>query len=539
MIHHPWRKARWLLASAFLSAATAVAASDADAVAGSPLPSKLACSTAYTPDSVSIDYGEAGHPEHHHPVVLTPLPEGTLQARDGDTGEELWIYAPPAALLTPDASGPLGPLQVLRFDANNDGFIDREQGDRVWVYFGMRNRGGSYIALDATSRKRISTLWVDSASILPHLALTWAQPTVARLRFADQSQNAEHLVVLLAGGVADPAAPADSTTGREGNRIYAVDAATGALLWSAGAAFDADAPDLVLDSMTFGLAARVVALDLDGDGSSDRLYASDIGAQLWRIDLTNDSPRANFAAGGRIASLGLAQALSPGTADAREFFSAPDISVVVRSEAPAYLALLIGSGNALAIDSVTVQDRLYSLRDDDVFQNRTQDEFNQRLPVLDSDLILVDPQADTPASAQGRGWKRNLRAGEKILADALTTNGVAMISSFEPFSSARPCEGTNRVYVLRADTGRPALDLNDDSVVNLKDDSIELAQTQIAPGVRIMVRKPVETQTSTTPSALLDAIGREVHCVVGSETLAHCAPPGAVIRTYWRRESVR
>src|SRR4029079_7777266 len=114
-------------ASALLSTAAAVSASDAGAGVGSPSPSMLACSTAYTPASLSIDYGEAGHPEHRHPVILTPLPEGTLQARDGDTGEELWVYAPPAALLAPDASGPLGPPRVLRFDANNDGVIDREQ----------------------------------------------------------------------------------------------------------------------------------------------------------------------------------------------------------------------------------------------------------------------------------------------------------------------------------------------------------------------------------------------------------------------------
>src|SRR5678815_2305113 len=160
-IRDRWRKAVWLFAAALLSAPAAASASNANAATGSPSPNMLACSTAYTSDSVSIDYGEAGHPEHRHPVILTPLPEGTLQARDGDTGEELWVYAPPAALLAPDPSGPLGPPRVLRFDANNDGVIDREQGDRVWVYFGMRNRGGSYIALDATSRKRVSTLWVD------------------------------------------------------------------------------------------------------------------------------------------------------------------------------------------------------------------------------------------------------------------------------------------------------------------------------------------------------------------------------------------
>ena len=42
--------------------------------------------------------------------------------------------------------------------------------------------------------------------------------------------------------------------------------------------------------MRYPIAARVNAVDTDSDGFADRLYAADLGGQVWRFDIWNGKP---------------------------------------------------------------------------------------------------------------------------------------------------------------------------------------------------------------------------------------------------------
>jgi len=493
------------------------------------------------PSDAKVDYGELGHPERPNSVLFVRLDDGSLRAEDAVTHAELWRYTPPSSLLDTGQPSPLGPARVLRFDANEDGVIDPLAGDRVWVFFGLWNRGRAYIALDASSRARANVLWIDRPDVLPHLGRTWALPALARLRFSNATQNREHLIVLLAGGIPGNAQVDAPEAGSEGNRIYAVDAATGALLWHAGAAFPDDIPDLELSRMTFGLASQIVPFQFDASGFASRLYAADTGGQIWRIDLADNRSAVEAAAGGRIASLGLAETPPVGGPDAREFFATPALALTAPPGRPPYISLTLGSGNALAIDSVSTQDRIYSLRDFNPFAPLDAAAFAAHRVLYDADLPRIngsDDSASLPSDAPG--WKLDLRPdGEKVVAQGIVVNGVLLVPAFTPPAQSHECgEGTNRVVAMHVIDGHPALDLNDDGVVDAMDVSINLPQDTVAPAVQISSSIP-SSNSSGSQNRELDALGREFTCTSGTDVLPHCPQPGAILRTWWRRDSVR
>ena len=102
-------------------------------------------------------------------------------------------------------------------------------------------------------------------------------------------------VVVLGGGydfVHDtPAHPASPDSA--GASIHMLDHVSGAELWRASSDL---ASDLRLSSMTRAIPTRILAADLTGDGMVNRMYASDLGQQLLRFDITNGETPANLVA---------------------------------------------------------------------------------------------------------------------------------------------------------------------------------------------------------------------------------------------------
>src|SRR5690606_29995891 len=99
---------------------------------------------------------------------------------------------------------------------------------------------------------------------------------------------------------------------------------TGALLWHGSL----DGTHADFPAMQYSIPARVRVLDFDGDGFADRMYAGDMGGQVWRFDITNGASASNLVAGGVIAQLGAAGLASPTLAETRRFYYAPDVASV-------------------------------------------------------------------------------------------------------------------------------------------------------------------------------------------------------------------
>lgn len=484
------------------------------------------------PKTVTVSYDDA-LPESA--VRFQPGADGVLRAFEVRGGRELWRFTPPELDLTYRADGLMSELRVLRFDSDLDGVLEPAAGDRLWLYFGMRRGGHYYYALDATDREHPRVLWRAGPDELPGVGETWSAPVIARVRVGGASQNREQLVVIVGGGYDE--------TSTSGHRLYMLDAATGDLLWYAagpGGVELPSSPDLALARMTNPVAARVAALDLDGDRYADRLYAADIGGRIWRLDVWNGQPAAQLVTGGVLASLGAAESASPG--EARRFFSGPDVAFVWKRGVSPHYNLAIGSGDRARLFGSDTHDRLYSLRDRQPFAKLTQSAYEALPPILDRDLIdVTDFPMTATVSPAAAGWKLELRSGgrwlgEKALAEPLTVNGVVFYTTFEPAPGSDCADsGRNRVYALRLEQGRPALDVDDDGRIDEHDVAADLEQHGIAGSVEL--RKPGGAGQADDPpdDDPDDPSQARVRCAVGAEGLRFCAPLQRVRRTFWQR----
>ncbi|MGL4713771.1 MAG: pilus assembly protein, partial [Shewanella sp.] len=133
--------------------------------------------------------------------------------------------------------------------------------DKAWLFLGMRSGGASYYALDISTPDSPSFKWMinsDTAGF-EDLGQTWSQPIVTSLKGVSDP------VLIFGGGMA--------ATQGSGQAVYIVNANTGAFMTK----FSAEGMG--------SIATKVAVLDSDNDGYTDRIYASDITGNVWRMDL--------------------------------------------------------------------------------------------------------------------------------------------------------------------------------------------------------------------------------------------------------------
>src|SRR5690606_25023138 len=149
-----------------------------------------------------------------------------------------------------------------------------------------------------------------------------------------------------------------------GNALYIVDSETGELIWhGARSGGTREFPD-----MRYSIPADVKVIDLDADGFADRMYAADMGGQIWRFDIFNGEPASNLVTGGVIARLGSAGIDNPTRADTRRFYYAPDVALAT-TRAGTFLHIGIGSGYRAHQNETDNENRFYALRDNEPFRH--------------------------------------------------------------------------------------------------------------------------------------------------------------------------
>jgi len=127
----------------------------------------------------------------------------------------------------------------------------------------MRRGGNSYYSIDVTDKTSPNLLWSKSVTASGE---SWSTPIVARMDIGS----------------------------------HILDLKTGAELWRAGSD---TAANLTLSGMTRAIPNTVRVIDLSGDGLADRMYASDMGGQIWRFDVINGEAPTELVTGGVIAQL--------------------------------------------------------------------------------------------------------------------------------------------------------------------------------------------------------------------------------------------
>jgi type IV pilus assembly protein PilY1 len=160
-----------------------------------------------------------------------------------ESGEEVWAFMPRNAMkaqktLRANGSGMKHPYTVdgapvaLLQDRNFDGSIVANDGDKVYLYVGMRRGGKAYYALDVTNPEKPSLMWtIEKSGDFAELGYTFSNPRVGLIN----STNGPRAVVMFAGGydMNKDTRGVVGTDDSEGNAIYIVDAETGDLIWKA------------------------------------------------------------------------------------------------------------------------------------------------------------------------------------------------------------------------------------------------------------------------------------------------------------------
>ncbi len=494
----------------------------------------------------AVVYG--GTPTNPDVVVFTATNDGYLHATAGDTGNELWAFIPKELLANlnrlyfdPNSRykqyGIDGNVVPIVKDVDKDGIIESADGDFVYLIFGMRRGGDFYYALDVTNKNSPSLLWTHQNT---DAGESWSTPVVSRIEIGSVTQNSDKAVVVFGGGydTVHDSTTYNPTADGSGAGIYILDLETGTQLWRAGADNGAD---LTLNStdreMDRAIPNRIRVIDLSGDGFADRMYATDLGGQVWRFDIFNGLDPDQLVTGGVIAQLGAEGLGTPTAADTRRFYNAPDIALVTDAhQQRRFVSINVGSGYRAHPFDLSAADRFFSIRDDRVFGRMTQAEYDAYPIATDADLVEVSGQTQVVITANDRGWKFTLPANEKILADSLTFDDQVLFVSFTPDTNAAvTCSagrGTNFLYRMSAINGDPIVPNIQVLLPGDSDDArrTTLQQGGIAPSPTVLFPAPDDNCTGD------DCQQPPLGCV-GVE----CFDPGFdpfPVRTLWTQDGI-
>ncbi len=526
-------------------------------------------------DSRTDEHHRMGDPMHARPAILVhggtedsplgtvfvPTNDGVLHAFDmasigtstsvavKETAER-WSFIPKEFLARQGTlydDGPLatrdyaldGDVRIFKYDVDQDGIVETADGDKAYVFFGTGRGGSTYYSLDVSTIGTPKFRWkIDntmSAEGFGKLGKTWSTPQIARVQIgADPGQSTQKFVLIFGGGYAtandnepDPFTFSEDTVG---NEIYMVDLESGALLWRGGKS--GTGLNFTNTKMTHSFPGNITVLDTDGDRFADRMYAADMGGQVWRFDIWNKKAVGELVTGGVIASLGNKGVETPTEANNRRFYNSPDVAPFTMRGSHPFMNIAIGSGYRGHPLSDKVQDSFYSIRDYQPFNKRTQESYDDAEVILDSDDDLVDVTTDANAVVDDTklGWKLRLVdgtnwLGEKVLAESTTAGGVIFFPTFTPLEAdpADPClaRSLNRLYGVYAANAAPFVHWADGSTDDLttSDRYTDLKQKGIAPSLSILNNPNSE-----------DGMGI---CQVGAQILNRCVKINEAVRSYW------
>ena len=506
---------------------------------------------------VLVDYGTATGK-----VVYFMTNQGFIHAVDTNEpttangsiagGEELFAFMPRellqnAAAQAADTTGPRiygldGQITVLKIDDNGDGVI--EGTDRVILFFNMRRGGGSYYALEVTDPAAPRLLWQISQGDAGFEALgqSWSSATIARLN----DNGSDRLALVFAGGYDvehDVLGTTRSATGNASGRgIYVIDADTGGLLMSIG---DATSFTKRAAGMKYSMPADVRVIDTNGNGVADRLYAVDLGAQIWRVDIAEggSASAATSYTVNRLADFGRNEAGVTNASTNRRFFYAPGVARYLRDNVLQY-AISIGSGYRAHPLDTQIQDHVYVLFDPDV------DTGPPANPVVAADLnSLFDATVDLVSSsdeataaaarsdlANKDGYYIALDPSEKVLSRVRVFRNRLLFNAFRLLGDGTTCGavGTaNRFFALDVGTATGLLPTYVDNVLVIDEyqRSNEVADQAIILDEPVVINYRDDDATSSAGNT--QAASSCTAIFSGSQQqLNLCTPP---VKVNWRR----
>jgi type IV pilus assembly protein PilY1 len=409
-------------------------------------------------------------------MIYSGANDGILHAFDDDDGSETW------GLIAPQQ---LGRLKLLDND-DHDYFMDGsasvyDGSSQKILIMGARRGGQNYVALDITTHNAPSWLYSIEPTILtkdpdpdPYemLGQSWSRPQAATVATnvtitetgsppsCSVTLNTDVSdVFLIPGGYdnnQDLETPAE--TDAVGRALFAVRVVDGQLL--SGLNINAvDNPDL---GMTHSL-VDISGIDHDGDGIVSRIYAGDLGGNIFALKDDMTMPFCGDT---------VFESVVDGTWTSQKLFSASAVDNVQRKifYAPDAVGedfgevIFFGTGDRADPNETDVVNRFYAIKNDWSVVG-TLDETD--LVDVTDDLIQLGTEAQKLAAQtsleNSSGWFIRLEnPGEKVVASPRVYGGVIYFTTYTPDTGGGgggdPCaastvRGVGRLYALNYKTG--------------------------------------------------------------------------------------
>ncbi len=457
------------------------------------------------PNEEETHEGVMGAPIHTQPVVVNyasgdiiylPTSEGVLEAIDAETGEELWAFMP---------TDLLGNINALKTNVaattpyyGLDGPLTYyEMGSRKMLIVGMRRGGKKYYLLDVTNPDEplfVKDISAAADSAYAGLAQTWSKPLFVRMEIAGTTRD----VLVFGGGYdEDQDGATDRAADDEGNFIFIANAADGELIRS----ISSSGADLNITNMTNGIPSDIMTLDIDGDGLVDRLYASDVGGRIIRVDIAG-------LTGGVIADVS--------TSQFHRFFNTPQLGYYSKGGSQ-FFAILIGSGDRSDPLDNSVTDRFYMIKDLNVWGAPST--YNTITESNLQNATTSTAARDTVLSPGSGGWYFDLSSTEKSYSKAILYNYAVIFTTFSATRAdslgvceARGATGTPRIYAvdLIDANAKFSWDGGDETNLTIADRSDTLNMMGLPPTPTLVFPGQEDADGN-------EVIGRTVHLLVGIE----------------------
>ncbi len=478
-----------------------------------------------------------GDPMHSRPVIVNysatesviyvGTNEGFIHAVAHDDGHEIFSFIP--AQLLPNLDKFYSNQASTDHPYGLDGHItswSNSANGKKYIFFGMRRGGNKYYALDVTNKNSPKLQWIidgDTNPAFSQLGQTWSKAIATKIKISGSEKN----VLIFSGGYDQNQDLVNVTTEDSvGNAVYIVDINNGSVIWSAGK--NGSGASKEFGDMKYSMPSAVTVVDIDFDGLADQMYIGDMGGQLWRFDIDNNSTSVSaLVKGGVMANLS-----ESGIPNTRRFYYAPDISLLSNEGVP-FLAISIGSGwRAHPLDQA-VNERFYMIRSKSIFtapEGYGKDNGNGTFSVITEDDLQDVTNDQEPDMSIGEGWMIQLESpGEKVLAQSVTINNQIIFTTYRPEQSATACStalGGGAVYIVDAGNGSAVLNLDGqgtDEDLEKTDRVIELSHGGIPPEA-----------VALFPSDINNGNGLDPVVLIGPEQIDDIDFGDLTQRTFWQ-----